>query len=124
MKESKATAVAAAIRFCESRGMEILATNWASPSGVGIDIVGKEGDGICFISVTVAERSEGFSKEAIDRETWEAAAASWLSQFGPDEGGVSIRFDRCDMIVLDDERTRAFLRYHSGVLSDILPEDR
>ena len=42
-------------------------------------------------------------------------AASWLAS-NPPEGDVSVRFDKCDMIVVSDDR--ALLRYHSNVLSE------
>ena len=115
MNELQAKAIQAATRFCERRGYEILATQWEGPDGQTADIVADDEGTICFIDVTATDHSEGgFADGHTERAAWELAAASWLAEHSP-EGDISVRFDRCDMIVVSADR--ALLRYHTNALT-------
>ena len=109
-------AIEAATRFCERKGYEILATSWESPTGTKADIVADDEGTICFIDVTAVDHSEaGFADGHTERNAWEVMAASWLAENSP-EGDIAVRFDRCDMIVVNKDR--ALLRYHTNALSE------
>lgn len=116
MNALQTKAIEAATRFCERRGYEILAINWESPAGIKADIVADDDGTICFIDVTATDHSgDGFADGHTERSAWEIVAASWLADYSP-EGDVSVRFDRCDMIVVSQDR--ALLRYHSNALAE------
>ena len=116
MNELHAKAIQATARFIERKGYKVLATQWESPDGATADLVADDDGTICFIDVTAVNRSEGgFADGHTERSAWEIMAASWLAS-NPPEGDVSVRFDKCDMIVVSNDR--ALLRYHSNVLSE------
>ena len=116
MTELHEKAIMAATRFCERKGYQILATQWEGPAGQTADIVADDDGTICFIDVTATDHSEGsFADGHTERSAWELAAAGWLAEHSP-EGDVSVRFDRCDMIVVSADR--ALLRYHTNALSE------
>lgn len=110
-------AIKAAIRFCERRGYQILATSWESPAGTKADIVASDEGTICFIDVTATDHSDqgGFADGHTERSAWELTAASWLAENDTD-GDIGVRFDRCDMIVVSADR--ALLRYHTNALAE------
>ena len=116
MNELHAKAIQATARFIERKGYKVLATQWESPEGATADLVADDDGTICFIDVTAVEYSAGgFADGHTERDAWEILAASWLAGNTP-EGDVSVRFDKCDMIIVANDR--ALLRYHSNVLSE------
>ena len=117
MNTLQTKAIRATERFCEHRGCKILATKREGTAGFSADVVAEDTDGtICFIDVTVTERSQGELPNAgSQRVAWEIAAADWLAE---NEYAVDrmIRFDRCDLLVVGGG-DRALLRYARDVLS-------
>lgn len=116
MRTLQTRAVEATARFCERRGYEVLDVSWESPTGARADVVADDAGVICFVEVTSTERPDrGFADGRADRGSREAAAACWLAERGT-EAGVTVRFDRCDVIAIGSDR--AFIRYCTNALAE------
>ena len=114
--ELHARAVAAAARFLERRGCEVLEECWSCAAGCA-DIVAEDGGSIVFVGVSErsgADRSmpaEGAGEA--ERDVWERIAAAYLAEHG--DVDVPVRFDLISMLVVGTDR--AFMRHHVNAFS-------
>lgn len=96
---------AAAARYLEFVGYEILERNWVCPAGEA-DIVARQGDTLVFVEVkTRTGIQKGFPAEAVTprkRARYEKIAAWYLCDYG--EVNIPIRFDVIALLVLKDDR--------------------
>lgn len=100
-------------RYLERGGFEILEKGWEH-DGDTIDFIASEEDDLVFINCQFRQNSgEGFSEEALDRDSLERLAAACLVEH-LDSGDCMVRFDIVSMLILGGDR--AFLRHHRNVL--------
>ena len=96
---------AAAARYLEFVGYEILERNWVCPAGEA-DIVARQGDTLVLVEVkTRTGIQKGFLAEAVTprkRARYEKIAAWYLCDYG--EVNIPIRFDVIALLVLKDDR--------------------
>ena len=96
---------AAAARYLEHVGYEIVERNWRCPAGEA-DIVAFDGDMLVFCEVkTRTNIAKGFPSEAVTAEKrarYEKIAAWYLCDYG--EVNIPIRFDVIALLVLKDDR--------------------
>lgn len=99
--------------YLERGGFEILEKGWAHGGDI-IDFIDSEEDNLVFINCQLRQNSgEGFSEEALDRDSLERLAAAYLVEH-LDSGDCTVRFDIVSMLILGGDR--AFLRHHRNVL--------
>ncbi|EHF02643.1 hypothetical protein HMPREF1008_00288 [Olsenella sp. oral taxon 809 str. F0356] len=121
MKNLNEKAIAAAERFLDRRGYEILDTNWEAPDGFGtVDIIAADEDTIVFVDVEATRGTDGFPAEENARGKREALAAKWLAE-NPERSDTAIRFDAISMMVVSEDR--ALLRHHINQLSTAPEEE-
>lgn len=96
---------AAAARYLEFVGYEILERNWVCPAGEA-DIIARQGETLVFVEVkTRTGIQKGFPAEAVTpgkRARYEKIAAWYLCNYG--EVNIPIRFDVIALLVLKDDR--------------------
>ncbi len=104
---------AAAVRYLERQGYDILERQFACRAGEA-DIIARVEDCLCFIEVkTRTGTAKGFPEEAVDarkRERYERIAAYYLQDHVEEE--LRVRFDVMSIIVLSG--SHAFLRFHKN----------
>lgn len=108
---------AAAARYLERFGYEILDRNWVCPAGEA-DIVAFDGDALVFVEVkTRTSFKKGFPAEAVDlekRTRYEKIAMWYLKQC--DFVDVPVRFDVVAIMVVSENR--AFIRHYVNAFSE------
>ncbi len=104
---------AAAVRYLEHRGYDILQRQFTCQAGEA-DIIARIEDCLCFIEVkTRTHTVKGFPEEAVNarkRERYERIASYYLKDHVSEE--LRVRFDVMSIIVLSE--THAFLRFHKN----------
>ena len=104
---------AAAVRYLERRGYDILQRQFTCQAGEA-DIIARIEDCLCFIEVkTRTGTAKGFPEEAVDarkRGRYERIAAYYLKDHVSEE--LRVRFDVMSVIVLSE--SHAFLRFHKN----------
>ena len=104
---------AAAVRYLEHRGYDILQRQFTCQAGEA-DIIARIEDCLCFVEVkTRTDTVKGFPEEAVNarkRERYERIAAYYLKDHVSEE--LRVRFDVMSIIVLSE--THAFLRFHKN----------
>lgn len=107
-------AVAAAARYLELKGYEILDRGWSCPDGEA-DIVALDGDCVVFAEASAHTGvGRGFPPEETTEERrsrFERIAAWWLCDH--EYVDVPVRFDAISLLVLDADR--AMLRHATNV---------
>lgn len=102
---------AAAARYLERFGYEILERNWKCPAGEA-DIIARDGESVVFIEVkTRTTIHMGFPAEAVDaekRSRYEKIAAWYLKDCAVCD--VPVRFDVIALMVLGNDR--AFMKHY------------
>ena len=108
---------AAAARFLERRGYEILERNWKCQYGEADIIARSEEGAIVFVEVkTRTSVAKGFPSEAVDAEKrgrYERIAASYLKDC--DVVDVPVRFDVVALLVCGTDR--ALVKHHINAFS-------
>ena len=96
---------AAAARYLEYMGLDILERNWESPFGEA-DIIARDGDTLVFVEVkTRRSIKKGFPSEAVTpkkRDRYEKIAMCYLSDYNYTD--IPVRFDVVAIMVLGDDR--------------------
>lgn len=102
---------AAAARFLERRGYDIIERNWVCAAGEA-DIIARDGEALVFVEVKTRSNTEkGLPSEAVNankRRRYERIAALFL--MGYDVVDVPVRFDVVSIVVVPPDR--AFIRHH------------
>lgn len=102
---------AAAARYLEHVGYEIVERNWRCPAGEA-DIVAFDGDMLVFCEVkTRTSLKRGMPSESVDekkRARYEKIAAWYLRSY--DVGSRPVRFDVIAVLVVNDDR--AMIRHY------------
>lgn len=119
-EEIDARARAAAARFLERRGYNVVATDWKCAAGV-IDIVAEDGGFVVFIEVRVSSEARGDlpeerAPEASERMRLERIAAIYFAN--NDLVDVGFRFDVIAIRVISPDR--AIFRHHINALGGCL----
>ena len=96
---------AAAVRYLELRGYDVIDRNWTCPAGE-VDIVARDGDWLVFVEVkTRTSLEKGFPSEAVDEEKrsrYEMIAAWYLKDNAYYD--IPVRFDIVALLVAADDR--------------------
>ena len=96
---------AAAVRYLELYGYEILDTNWQCPAGEA-DIIARDCDSLVFVEVkTRTSFEKGFPSEAVDEEKrarYEKIALWYLHDF--EVVDIPVRFDVISLMVVAEDR--------------------
>ena len=107
---------AAAARYLERLGFEILDRNWSCPAGEA-DIVAEYEGGLVFCEVkTRTSIEKGFPEEAVDAEKrarYEKIAAWYLKQH--EYYDMPVRFDVIALLVVADDR--ALVKHYANAFA-------
>lgn len=102
---------AAAARYLERAGYEILERNWECQFGEA-DIIAQDGLTLVFVEVkTRSSIAKGFPSEAVDAEKrarYERIAATYLKQYRYVD--IPVRFDIIALLVVAEDR--AFMKHY------------
>ena len=102
---------AAAVRYLEHVGYEIVERNWKCPAGEA-DIIALDEEALVFCEVkTRTSLKRGFPSESVDekkRARYEKIAAWYLRAY--DVGSRPVRFDVIAVLVVNDDR--AMIRHY------------
>lgn len=106
---------AAAIKFLERRGYEIIDPSWSIAEGQNGIIANDEGT-LVFVDTAANQSTSGMPDEDNSEESrrvFEDAAAKWLADpEAVDYADTPVRFDAIRMLVIGADR--ALLRHHIG----------
>ena len=104
---------AAAARYLELMGLEVLERNWKCPAGEA-DIIARDGDALVFVEVkTRTSLAKGFPSEAVTpqkRDRYERIACWYLRDY--EFVDIPVRFDIVALLVV--ARDRAFVRHYKN----------
>ena len=108
---------AAAIRYLESFGYEILEHNWSCPAGEA-DIIARDYDTLVFCEVkTRTSIDKGFPSEAVDaekRSRYEKIAGWYLTDY--EFLDIPVRFDVIALMVVSEDR--ALIKHYVNAFSE------
>ena len=108
---------AAAARYLERFGYEILEMNWGCPAGE-VDIVARADDALVFVEVkTRTSIKKGFPVETVDAEKrarFEKIAMWYLRDY--EFVDIPVRFDIVSLMVVAEDR--ALIRHYVNALSE------
>ena len=96
---------AAAVRFLEHRGYEVLEQDWRCEHGTA-DIVATDGDTYVFVKVSTCVVDDGMAAGGLTRaeyELYENVAKSYLEKVGAEDGSCA-RLDAIDVLVVSADR--------------------
>ena len=96
---------AAAVRFLEHRGYEVVEQDWRCEHGT-VDIVAADGDTYVFVKVSTCVVDDGMAAGGLTRaeyECYESVAKSYLQKVDA-ENGAHARLDAIDVLVVSADR--------------------